>query len=50
VAVFGIDAAAKHLPTICPVSELDKTPIFQFFHLVCHSTQSVMHLHEHYRV
>jgi hypothetical protein len=49
VAVFVTDAPAKHAATIFPLSKSDKSPIFQFFHMDCHSTQSLMHWHEHYR-
>jgi hypothetical protein len=50
VAVFVTDAPAKRAPTICPLSKSDKSPIFRFFHTECHSTQSLMHLHEYERV
>jgi hypothetical protein len=50
VAVFITDAPAKCTPTICPFSKLDKSPIFHFFHMDCHSTQTLMHWHEHCRV
>jgi hypothetical protein len=50
VAVFVTHAPAKHTPTMCPLSKLDKSPFFLFFHIDCHSTQSPLHLHEHYRV
>jgi hypothetical protein len=43
VAVSVIDAPVKHAPTICPLSKSDKFPICQFFHMDCHSTQSLMH-------
>jgi hypothetical protein len=38
VAVYIRDAPAKCLPTICPLSKSDKSPIFRFFHTDCHST------------
>jgi hypothetical protein len=41
VAVF-----VTHAPA--PLSKLDKSPIFWFFHINCHSTQSPMHWHKHY--
>jgi hypothetical protein len=50
VAVSVTDAIAKRLPTICPLSKSNKSPIFRTFHTDCHSTQSLMHLHEQYRV
>jgi hypothetical protein len=49
-AVFVTDAPAKRAPTTCPLSKSDKSPIFRFFHTVCHWTQSLMYCHEHYRV
>jgi hypothetical protein len=45
VVVFIIDASAKCTPTICPLSILDKSPIFHFLHMDCHSKQSLMHQH-----
>jgi hypothetical protein len=48
--VFITDAPAKRTPMICPLSKLDKFPIFRFFHKDCHSTQSLMPWHEHYKV
>jgi hypothetical protein len=48
MAVFITGAPAKRAPTILPLSKWDEVPIFQFFHMDCHSAQSVMHLHEHY--
>jgi hypothetical protein len=50
VTVFITDAPAKCAPVICPLSKSDKSPIFQIFHMDCHWTQSLMHLHEHYMV
>jgi hypothetical protein len=50
VAVFVMDAPARHVTTIYPLSKSEKSPIFQFFHMDCHSTQSLMHWYEHYRV
>jgi hypothetical protein len=50
VANFARDAPAKRTPTICHLSKSDKSPIFRFFRTYCHSTQSLMHLHEHYIV
>jgi hypothetical protein len=50
VAVFVTDAPAKRAPTINSLSKSDKSPIFRFFHTNCHSTQSLMHCHEHYIV
>jgi hypothetical protein len=50
VAVFVTDAPAKRAPTICPLSKSDKSYIFRFFHMDCHSTQSLTHSHEHYKV
>jgi hypothetical protein len=39
VAVFFFtDASAKRAPTICPLSKSDKSSIFRFFHMDCHST------------
>jgi hypothetical protein len=37
VVVSVTDAPSKRAPTICPVSKLDKSPFFQFFHMDCHS-------------
>jgi hypothetical protein len=50
VAIFVTDAPAKRAPTICPLSKSVKCPILQLFHMDCHSTQSLMHWYEHYRV
>jgi hypothetical protein len=50
VTVFVTDAPTKRISTIRPLSKSDKSPIFQFYHTEYHSTQSLMHLHEHYRV
>jgi hypothetical protein len=38
VAVFVTDALAKWAPMICPLSKSEKSPIFWFFHMDCHST------------
>jgi hypothetical protein len=48
VAVFITDVPAQRTPSICPLSRLDKSPIFRFFHTDCHLTQSLMHWHKHY--
>jgi hypothetical protein len=50
VSGFVRDAPAKHAPTICPLSKSDNSPISRFFHMNYHLKQSLMHLHEHYRV
>jgi hypothetical protein len=50
VAVFVTDAPTKRAPMICPLSKSDKSSIFRFFHRDCHYAQSLIHLHEHYRV
>jgi hypothetical protein len=50
VAVFVTDAPAKCAPTIYPLSKSDSYPIVWFFHMNCHSTQSLMHWPEHYRL
>jgi hypothetical protein len=50
VTVFVTDAPAKRAPKICPLSKSDKSPIFWFFHTDCHSAQSLIHRHEHYRI
>jgi hypothetical protein len=50
VADFVIDAPAKHTPVIYPLSKLDTALILWFFHTDCHSAQSLVHLHKHYRV
>jgi hypothetical protein len=50
VAVFVTEAPAKHAPMVCPLSKSEKSPIFPFFHMDCHSTQSPMHWNEHYNV
>jgi hypothetical protein len=50
VADFITDASAKYAPMICPLSKSDKSPVFRVFDTNCHSTQSPMHSHEHYRV
>jgi hypothetical protein len=50
VAVFITDAPVKCAPMICHLSKLDKFPSFQFFHTDCHSTESLMNWHEHFRV
>jgi hypothetical protein len=44
------DAPAKCASTICRLSNLDRSPIFRFFHTDSNSTQSIMHWHEHYRM
>jgi hypothetical protein len=33
------DSPAKCAPTICLLSKSDKSSIFRFFHMDCHSTQ-----------
>jgi hypothetical protein len=38
MTVFVTDTPAKHPPSICPLSKSDKSPIFEFFHMDCHST------------
>jgi hypothetical protein len=50
VSAFITDYPAKCTRMICPLSKLDRSPIFRFFHADSHSTQSLMHWHEHYRV
>jgi hypothetical protein len=50
VAGFITDAPAKRAQTLCPLSKSDKSSIFLFFHMDCHSTHSPMHWYEHYRV
>jgi hypothetical protein len=50
VADLVTDAPAERTPRIRPLSKSDKFPIFPHFHTDWHSTQSVMHLYEHYRV
>jgi hypothetical protein len=50
VAVSVTDATAKQASTICPFLKSDKSPVFLFLHTDCHSTQSLMHWHEHYRM
>jgi hypothetical protein len=45
VALFVTDT-----PTICSLPKSDKSTIFRFFHMNCHSTQPLMHLHKHYRL
>jgi hypothetical protein len=50
VAVCITDVPAKLAPKICPLSKSDNSTIFRFFHTDCHSTQSLIHWHEHYRV
>jgi hypothetical protein len=50
VAVYVTDAPAQSTPMICPLSKLDKSPIFWFFHMDWHSPQSLMRWHKHYRV
>jgi hypothetical protein len=50
VAVFVTDASTKRAPTMCPLLELDKSPIFWLFHTGCHLTEPLMHLYEEYRV
>ena len=35
VAVLVTDAAAKRIPTICPLWKSDKFPILQYFHTNC---------------
>jgi hypothetical protein len=50
VSVFVTDAPAKRAPTICPLSESEKSPIFRFFHTNFHSTKSLMHWHEHHKM
>jgi hypothetical protein len=47
VAAFVTDAPARYIPMICSLSKSDKSPIFQFFHMDCHSTQSLMHWYKH---
>jgi hypothetical protein len=44
VAVSVIVAPAKRTP------KSGKSPIFRFFYMGCKSTQSLIHLPEHYRV
>jgi hypothetical protein len=41
MAVFVTDAPGKCIQTICPLSKLDKSPIFWFFHMNYHSAQSL---------
>jgi hypothetical protein len=48
--VFVTDTPDKRAPTLCPLSNSGRSPIFRFFHTDCRSTQSLMHLREHYRV
>jgi hypothetical protein len=50
MAVFITDPPAIGAPTICHHWKLENSPIFRFFHTEYHSTQSLMHWHEHYRV
>jgi hypothetical protein len=50
VSVFVRDAPAKCASTIRPLSKSEKAPISLFFHTDFHSTQSLMHWREHYRV
>jgi hypothetical protein len=50
VGVFITDTPSKHAPSIQPLSKLDKSPIFLFFHTDCGSAQSLMYWYEHYRV
>jgi hypothetical protein len=50
VAVSVRDASVKCTPMICPLSKSDKFPIFWFFHMDCHTTQSLMLWHQHCRV
>jgi hypothetical protein len=50
LALFVTDAPAKRAPTIYALSKSDKSPIFGFFHMDCHSTQSLMQWHKHYKV
>jgi hypothetical protein len=47
VAVFVADVPAERATTIWPLSKLDRSPIFRFFHTDRHSTQSLIHWHEH---
>jgi hypothetical protein len=47
VAVFVTDAPAKCTQTICPLSKSGKSSIFQFCHMDCPSTGSLMHWHKH---
>jgi hypothetical protein len=50
VSDFVTDAPAKCASTIWRFSKSDKSLVFQLFHTDCHSTQSLMHWHEHCRV
>jgi hypothetical protein len=43
VTAFNTDATAKRASTMCPVWKSYKSPIFRFYHMDCHSTQSLMH-------
>jgi hypothetical protein len=43
VADFVTHFPAKRAPTICLLSKSDKSPSFHFFHMDCHSTQSLLH-------
>jgi hypothetical protein len=47
MVVFVTDTLVTHAATICPLSKLDKSPIFWFFHMDCHSAQSLMHWRGH---
>jgi hypothetical protein len=50
VAFFCHTCSSKRVLTICTLSKSNKSPIFGFFQIDCHSAQSLMHWHEHYRV
>jgi hypothetical protein len=47
VSVYVTHAPSKRTLIICPLSKSDKYPIVRFFHTDCHSTQPLMHWHEH---
>jgi hypothetical protein len=48
-AVFVTDAQGKRAQRSLPPSKSVKSPIFRFFHTDCHSSQSLVHWHEHYK-
>jgi hypothetical protein len=50
VAISATDAPAKRIPNICPLSKSDRSPISRISHTNCHTTQLLIHWHEHYTV
>jgi hypothetical protein len=47
---FITDAPAKRAPTIFTLSKSERSPIYRFFQTDSRSTQSLIHLHELYRM